>query len=86
MFHTYYVHHAERIDENNRPRDLYFYSGAPSYYKLKFQLYQLLSVTKEIVTTTEQPTTNKPLYVLKDRSVLEQILDENIEGKKVIFF
>lgn len=69
---------SETIDERNRPRDPYFYSGAPSYYKLKFQVYDFLSATNE------RDMSSSTSFTLKDKASLEQILDESIDDKKVL--
>lgn len=70
----------ETIDEKNRPCDSYFYSGGPSYYKLKYQMYHFLSTANERETNVSASS-----FVLKDRLTLERILDEAIDYKKVQF-
>lgn len=61
-----------------RPHDSFFYSGAPSYFKLKYQIYHILSTAKE-----REPNVSASSFVLKDRLTLERILDEAIDSKKV---
>lgn len=68
----------ETIDGKNRPCDSYFYSGAPSYYKLKYQIYHFLSTA-----IVKEANVSASSFVLKDRLVLERILDEAIDSKKV---
>ena len=68
----------EMMDGKRRPCDSYFYSGAPSYYKLKYQIYHILSTAKE-----REPKMTTSSFVLKDRLTLERILDEAIDIKKV---
>lgn len=69
---------VETINERNRPCDSYFYCGAPSYYKLKYQVYNFLSATDE-----RKPDVSGSSFVLKDKFALERILDESMGRKKV---
>ena len=72
----------ETIDEKNRPYDSYFYSGAPSYYKLKFKVYEYLLSAPH----GGQESTITSSLVLKEKPQLEEVLDERIEDKAVEFY
>ena len=63
---------------NSRPRDSFFYSGLPSYFKLKAKIYAALANVEKVE--------RKHLLILKEKSSIEKILNEVLNDKKVSLF
>ncbi len=64
------------IDQFGRPRSCGFYTGSPSYYKLKFQLYELLECE------TMNPKIDQAIQWVKKQE-MELLLEESLTERQV---
>lgn len=59
---------------NSRPGDPFFYSGFPSYFKLKAKIYSSIPNVERV---------EKSNLILKEKPSIEKILNEVLTDKKV---